>query len=690
MADSKEATVTVSQIAELAGVSSSAVSNWKKRFDDFPAPVGSAPGGRELYLLETVDAWLRRHDRLDPAGAVSRILFRAADLLRGEMPAEDYRVVICSAIILVLAARRQGIEIRPRGSHWLVARIVEELSAADNTLGSLLAPLVGLDAQLASEIVELMRDVEPGALPILFENVLEKGGRYEGTRSSDAINTLLIRLSLEDADSVLDPACGEGGFLLGAARRGGQRLRLYGQEINEAVWRISRQRMMVHGVAANIRHGDSLAHDEFPDLRVDVVLCDPPYGLAVRDEQVRPDPRWFLGLPPKNSGDYLWIQHALYHLKDVGRAYLLLPPASLWRGGREQQMREELLRSGAIEAIVMLPQGTASHTNIELALWVVRRPVEGRDPSPVLLIEAGRLEEVGTRPRLDEMMVDRICEIVRRNREGADLREEDRLLATRVRVLDLLGAEVNLSPRRWMKPPTAADPLKKQDSLLEAVHSLGGVEAQLERVIAEALGFDGMVNATWIPISELVASEVAELIRGIRTRPEDCQSGGTRLLRVRDLGDMRILDDEPCLVDLKQLSGKVVLTEPGDIIFGAGPGRLRAVVDDLGGHALGSSLEALRFRKEWIDPAFAAACLKGVRNQRFIRGTTHAQAYLRELELPLIPADSAHRIRNALDLLAQVEGLGTEVAGAAASLREAIVDAGLGDRAVDGGQVSGA
>ena len=47
--------VTLSQIAELAGVGPSAVSNWRKRFDDFPAPVGTVPDGNDYFKLDAVE-----------------------------------------------------------------------------------------------------------------------------------------------------------------------------------------------------------------------------------------------------------------------------------------------------------------------------------------------------------------------------------------------------------------------------------------------------------------------------------------------------------------------------------------------------------------------------------------------------------------------------------------------------------
>ena len=56
--------VTAAEIADLAAVSRAAVSNWRRRYDDFPEPVAVAPGGGDLFRLDEVERWLRGRGRL--------------------------------------------------------------------------------------------------------------------------------------------------------------------------------------------------------------------------------------------------------------------------------------------------------------------------------------------------------------------------------------------------------------------------------------------------------------------------------------------------------------------------------------------------------------------------------------------------------------------------------------------------
>ncbi len=79
-------TVNAGDIARLAEVGRAAVSNWRRRFEDFPAPVGGTASS-PLYLLRDVEAWLRRNGkpfRVSPAERLWTQLRTADDLKLGE------------------------------------------------------------------------------------------------------------------------------------------------------------------------------------------------------------------------------------------------------------------------------------------------------------------------------------------------------------------------------------------------------------------------------------------------------------------------------------------------------------------------------------------------------------------------------------------------------------------------------
>lgn len=187
---------------------------------------------------------------------------------------------------------------------------------------------------------------------------------------------------------VLDPACGSGTLLTAAARQGAQEL--FGQDSLPVQGQRTAIRLLLDAPEAEtaIRVGDSLRADAFPDVTVDAVLCNPPF--ADRDwghDELAYDPRWAYGLPPRFESELAWVQHALAHLEPGGHAVMLLPPALAFRSSG-RRIRAELIRSGALRAVVSLPARAAYPLHIGLQIWVFQRPERGgTDRTTVLFVD---------------------------------------------------------------------------------------------------------------------------------------------------------------------------------------------------------------------------------------------------------------------------------------------------------------
>ncbi len=72
MSDPGTSTVASADIARLAGVGRAAVSNWRRRFADFPTPVGGTAAS-PLYRLADVEGWLRTHGRAAEITPLERV-----------------------------------------------------------------------------------------------------------------------------------------------------------------------------------------------------------------------------------------------------------------------------------------------------------------------------------------------------------------------------------------------------------------------------------------------------------------------------------------------------------------------------------------------------------------------------------------------------------------------------------------
>lgn len=369
------AQVTAAEISRIAGVTRATVSNWRRRHDDFPAPAGGTDSS-PLYDLEAVRGWLEARGQSSAATPSEEL--RTVLRLHGAGSGAAARL-----FPLVLAASR---------------RSADELAALDALPDSdVLAQADKAAAELAGSVPEaeavrfrpedvvalraLMRCVRnegaQSALNVLAERELDDTASSGTYRTPPGLADLMARLLPDGTTRVLDPACGSGSLLAAAARRGATEL--YGQDSLPVQAQRSAVRLLLSAPDAQVtvRAGDTLRADAFPELRVGGVLCNPPYGD--RDwghDELAYDQRWAYGVPPRIESELAWTQHALAHLEPGGYAVMLLPPATATRASG-RRVRAELVRSGALRAVVGLPVGASAPLHIGLHLWVLRRPEPG-------------------------------------------------------------------------------------------------------------------------------------------------------------------------------------------------------------------------------------------------------------------------------------------------------------------------
>ena len=333
------ARVTAAEIARLAGVGRAAVSNWRKRYESFPDPVGGTAASPQ-FDLDAVERWLVEQDKL-PAVADEDRLWRN----------------------LVAAAGAPADALAAVGDH-LLGR----------------APLPY--PELAREL-SLSGD-RPAAFDALWRRFADSAAQRAVT-TPDELADLMVRLAgIGHGSTALDPACGTGRLLRAAVQAGAAEV--FGQDNDAAAARLADRWLAVNDVPGQIRVGDSLRADAFGAVAVDAVIANPPFGLTNwGHEDLGYDRRWEFGVPPRTEPELAWAQHAFAHLRPGGRAVLLMPPsAASRRAGR--RIRAELLRRGVLRAIIALPAGAAAPHAIGLHLWILQRTAAAM--STVMFVDA--------------------------------------------------------------------------------------------------------------------------------------------------------------------------------------------------------------------------------------------------------------------------------------------------------------
>ncbi|MBO4210825.1 N-6 DNA methylase, partial [Micromonospora echinofusca] len=512
--------VTAAEISRLAKVTRATVSNWRRRHPDFPAPTGGTDTS-PAYDLTAVRAWLAKRGQL-PAGSPT-------DELRTILRTSATDLAHRSRLLPLVVAASRIVDTETKKA---VALPDDRLAAwAQKTSRSYAVDIPDTgDLPYRPEEAELLRTLlrccaEEGAaqtLEVLAEGEITDSKTSSAYRTPTNTAALMAELLTGPGeaypDRVFDPACGVGSLLLAAAARGAREL--YGQDLVPAAAAQAAARLAVQtdATGAQVSVGDSIRDDAFPTLVADAVLSAPPYGQ--RDwghEDLAYDPRWVFGLPPKGESELAWLQHCLAHLTPGGRAALLMPPGSAFRpSGR--RIRADLVRSGALRAVVALPAGMAPPLHIGLQVWLLQQPhPQATLPSAVLLVDTASAD---TRPTDDT--ADR-----RSPAEWAALhhavltawhdfdRHPDTFdpvpgFARAVPVVDLLDEAVDLSPARHVR--AAAVPARP-DELADLAYAL---RSRLRRAATGLVTLSG--GQPWPPAGAEPQpwrrATVADLLRG--------------------------------------------------------------------------------------------------------------------------------------------------------------------------------
>ncbi len=269
-------------------------------------------------------------------------LWRAADALRSNMDAAEYKHVVLGLIFLKYISdafeeqharleqeRAEGADpedpdeyrrisifwvppearwsnLRNRAKDPKIGKIVDDAMLAierDN------APLKGvlpkdyahprLDKQRLGQLIDLVGNIGLGdkenrskdILGRVYEYFLSQFASAEGKKGGQfytprCVVRLLVAMLAPYKGRVFDPCCGSGGMFVSSEKfieeHGGRigDISVYGQESNHTTWRLAKMNLAIRGIEANLgkEHADSFHRDLHPDLKADYVLANPPFN----------------------------------------------------------------------------------------------------------------------------------------------------------------------------------------------------------------------------------------------------------------------------------------------------------------------------------------------------------------------------------------------------------------------------
>lgn len=298
-----------------------------------------------------------------------------------------------------------------------------------------------------SKLLQLIKDIpmdgkqDYDVLGFIYEYLIEKFAANAGKKAGEfytphevsVLMSEIIAYHVKDKTEIqiYDPTSGSGSLLINIGQSVAKhidekdKIKYYAQELKQNTYNLTRMNLVMRGIkVSNIvtRNGDTLEDDwpffdesdptnSYNPLYLDAVVSNPPYSQKWEPEHKETDPRYArFGLAPKTKADYAFLLHDLYHLKPDGIMTIVLPHGVLFRGGEEGQIRQKLIESNHIDAIIGLPANIFFGTGIPTIIMVLKQKRANTD---VLIIDAAKgFIKVGKNNKLRASDIKRITDTV--------------------------------------------------------------------------------------------------------------------------------------------------------------------------------------------------------------------------------------------------------------------------------------
>ena len=269
----------------------------------------------------------------------------------------------------------------------------------------------------------------------------QKAGEFYTPQMVSTILSKIVTLDCQNPqsgkkkkiDKVLDFACGSGSLLLNVRKEMGDNGigKIYGQEKNITTYNLARMNMLLHGVKDSefdIHHGDTLVNDwdilneENPARKItfDAIVANPPFSLRWDPkEETAKDFRFNgFGVAPKSAADFAFLLHGLHFLSDGGTMAFILPHGVLFRGGKEETIRKELIHKDYIDAIIGLPANLFYSTGIPVCIIVLKKC---RKNDKILFINASSDEHYEKGKRQNYLREEDVDDIIKAYKSRATI-----------------------------------------------------------------------------------------------------------------------------------------------------------------------------------------------------------------------------------------------------------------------------
>ena len=259
--------------------------------------------------------------------------------------------------------------------------ILEELAKKDGLIGTIFTKASNkIDRPvLLAKVIEMVKSenwymMEGDLKGAIYESILEKNGQDKKSGAGQYFTPRALIKAMVDVtdpkitETVADPACGTGGFLLAAyeymkpqskeiaKQKFLKEHAFFGADNTPLVVTLASMNLYLHDIGTEsspIVCQDSLI--DTSDKMFDVILANPPFGTrpqgSVEVYANRPE------FVKTSDNQVNFLQHIMSIVKTNGRVAVVLPDNVLTDGGATAKVREKLLKDFNLHTILRLPTG---------------------------------------------------------------------------------------------------------------------------------------------------------------------------------------------------------------------------------------------------------------------------------------------------------------------------------------------
>jgi len=215
---------------------------------------------------------------------------------------------------------------------------------------------------------------------------------------------LLVQLMKPEAGmSIYAPTAGSGGMLIQSHQyieeqgQNANDLELFGQENDPTVVAICKMNIILHNINKyTIEYGDTLEEPlnekDGQLIQFDRVIANPPFSQNYNRATMQYTARFSYGFAPETGkkGDLMFVQHMLASCKRTGKVVVVMPHGVLFRGGKEKEIRENMLKADVLEGIISLPPQLFYGTGIPACVMVFNKSKPDSLKNKVFIVNADK------------------------------------------------------------------------------------------------------------------------------------------------------------------------------------------------------------------------------------------------------------------------------------------------------------